>query len=143
MELQDGDPVLMPFSFDYDSVERPMLPCHITWTNEETHKIIERNIHRSPLYGGKIVGLGPRYCPSIEDKVVRFPDRDRHQIFVEPEGTGTEEMYLNGISSSLPEDVQWDYIHSIAGLEHAQIMRPGYAVEYDYIDPLKDRKSVV
>ncbi|HKL57442.1 MAG TPA: tRNA uridine-5-carboxymethylaminomethyl(34) synthesis enzyme MnmG [Sphaerochaeta sp.] len=136
MELQDGDPVLMPFSFDYDSVERPMLPCHITWTNEETHKIIERNIHRSPLYGGKIVGLGPRYCPSIEDKVVRFPDRDRHQIFVEPEGTGTEEMYLNGISSSLPEDVQWDYIHSIAGLEHAQIMRPGYAVEYDYIDPL-------
>ncbi|MDY0287486.1 MAG: tRNA uridine-5-carboxymethylaminomethyl(34) synthesis enzyme MnmG [Sphaerochaeta sp.] len=136
MELQDGDPVLMPFSFDYDSVERPMLPCYITWTNEETHKIIGRNIHRSPLYGGKIVGLGPRYCPSIEDKVVRFPDRDRHQIFVEPEGTGTEEMYLNGISSSLPEDVQWDYIHSIAGLEHAQIMRPGYAVEYDYIDPL-------
>lgn len=136
MELQDGDPILMPFSFDYDTVERPMLPCHITWTNEETHKIIRRNIHRSPLYGGKIVGLGPRYCPSIEDKVVRFPDRDRHQIFVEPEGVGTQEMYLNGISSSLPEDVQWDYIHSIVGLEHAQIMRPGYAVEYDYIDPL-------
>ncbi|AEV28998.1 glucose-inhibited division protein A [Sphaerochaeta pleomorpha str. Grapes] len=135
MELQDGDPVLMPFSFDYDSVERPMLPCHITWTNDKTHQIIRDNIHRSPLYGGKIVGKGPRYCPSIEDKVVRFPDRDRHQIFVEPEGVGTEEMYLNGISSSLPEDVQWDFIHSIAGLEHAQIMRPAYAVEYDYLDP--------
>ncbi|HAF85553.1 MAG TPA: tRNA uridine-5-carboxymethylaminomethyl(34) synthesis enzyme MnmG [Sphaerochaeta sp.] len=136
MELQDGDPILMPFSFDYDSVDRPMLPCYITWTNDETHRIIQRNIHRSPLYGGKIVGKGPRYCPSIEDKVVRFPDRDHHQIFVEPEGVGTEEMYLNGISSSLPEDVQWDYIHSIVGLEEAEIMRPGYAVEYDYIDPL-------
>ncbi len=136
MEMQDGDSVLMPFSFDYDTIERPKVPCHITWTNAETHKIIEKNIHRSPLYGGKIVGLGPRYCPSIEDKVVRFPDRDHHQIFVEPEGVGTEEMYLNGISSSLPEDVQWDFIHSIVGLEEAQIMRPGYAVEYDYIDPL-------
>jgi tRNA uridine 5-carboxymethylaminomethyl modification enzyme len=135
MELQDGDPVLMPFSYDYDSVDRPMLPCHITWTNEKTHQIIRDNIHRSPLYGGKITGKGPRYCPSIEDKVVRFPDRDRHQIFVEPEGVGTEEMYLNGISSSLPEDVQWDFIHSIAGLEQAQIMRPAYAVEYDYLDP--------
>jgi tRNA uridine 5-carboxymethylaminomethyl modification enzyme len=135
MELQDGDPVLMPFSYDYDSVDRPMLPCHITWTNEKTHQIIRDNIHRSPLYGGKITGKGPRYCPSIEDKVVRFPDRDRHQIFVEPEGVGTEEMYLNGISSSLPEDVQWDFIHSIAGLEHAQVMRPAYAVEYDYLDP--------
>jgi len=136
MELQDGDPVLMPFSFDYDTVDRPMLPCYITNTNEETHRIIQGNIHRSPLYGGKIVGRVPRYCPSIEDKVVRFPDRDHHQIFVEPEGIGTQEMYLNGISSSLPEDVQWDYIHSIVGLEKAEIMRPGYAVEYDYIDPL-------
>jgi tRNA uridine 5-carboxymethylaminomethyl modification enzyme len=135
MELQDGDLNLMPFSFDYDTVDRPRLPCHITWTNENTHRIIRENIHRSPLYGGKIVGKGPRYCPSIEDKVVRFPDRDRHQIFVEPEGVGTEEMYLNGISSSLPEDVQRDFIHSIAGLEHAQIMRPAYAVEYDYLDP--------
>ena len=135
MELQDGEELMMPFSFDYDSINRPQVPCYITWTNEKTHAIIQDNIHRSPLYGGKIVGTGPRYCPSIEDKVVRFPDRDRHQIFVEPEGIGTEEMYLNGISSSLPEDVQWDFVHSIAGLEHAQIMRPAYAVEYDFIDP--------
>nr|WP_321262892.1 tRNA uridine-5-carboxymethylaminomethyl(34) synthesis enzyme MnmG [uncultured Sphaerochaeta sp.] len=135
MELQDGEELMMPFSYDYDSINRPQVPCYITWTNEKTHAIIQDNIHRSPLYGGKIIGTGPRYCPSIEDKVVRFPDRDRHQIFVEPEGIGTEEMYLNGISSSLPEDVQWDFVHSITGLEHAQIMRPAYAVEYDFIDP--------
>ena len=134
---QPGDDVMMPFSFDYDRIDRPSLQCHITWTNSETHRIIQENIHRSPLYGGKIVGKGPRYCPSIEDKVVRFPDRERHQIFVEPEGVGTEEMYLNGMSSSLPEDVQVDFIHSIRGLEHAQIMRPAYAVEYDYLDPLQ------
>ncbi|PKL12035.1 MAG: tRNA uridine-5-carboxymethylaminomethyl(34) synthesis enzyme MnmG [Spirochaetae bacterium HGW-Spirochaetae-8] len=132
---QPGDEIMMPFSFDYDVVDRPALNCHITWTNEETHRIIRENIHRSPLYGGKIIGKGPRYCPSIEDKVVRFPDRDKHQIFVEPEGVGTEEMYLNGISSSLPEDVQAAYIHSIRGLEKAEIMRPAYAVEYDYLDP--------
>lgn len=135
MIMQPGDDAMMPFSFDYDAVDRPSLPCHITWTNGETHRIIRENIHRSPLYGGKIVGRGPRYCPSIEDKVMRFPDRDRHQIFVEPEGVGTEEMYLNGISSSLPEDVQESFIHSIRGLEHAQIMRPAYAVEYDFLDP--------
>jgi tRNA uridine 5-carboxymethylaminomethyl modification enzyme len=137
MVEQPGDDIMMPFSFDYDRIDRPSMQCHITWTNSETHRIIQENIHRSPLYGGKIVGKGPRYCPSIEDKVVRFPDRERHQIFVEPEGVGTEEMYLNGMSSSLPEDVQADFIHSIRGLEHAQIMRPAYAVEYDYLDPLQ------
>ncbi|HRV24015.1 MAG TPA: tRNA uridine-5-carboxymethylaminomethyl(34) synthesis enzyme MnmG, partial [Sphaerochaeta sp.] len=135
LEVQEGDEEPMSFSFDYDGVDRPSVPCHITWTNETTHRIIAENIHRSPLYGGKIVGQGPRYCPSIEDKVVRFPDRDRHQIFIEPEGLGTEELYLNGISSSLPEDVQSAFIHTIEGLKKAQIMRPGYAVEYDYVDP--------
>jgi len=137
MELQEGDPEMLPFSFDADadSLTRPSLPCHITHTNEETHRIIRENIHRSPLYGGKIVGVGPRYCPSIEDKVIRFPDRTRHQIFVEPEGLDTEEMYLNGISSSLPEEVQERFLRTLPGLEHVHVMRPGYAVEYDYLDP--------
>lgn len=136
MEVQNGDDVMEAFSFDTDHIDRPSLPCYITYTNDETHRIIRENIHRSPLYGGKIVGKGPRYCPSIEDKVVRFPDRERHQIFVEPEGVGTEEMYLNGLSSSLPEEVQHRFIHSIPGLRHAEIMRPAYAVEYDYLDPM-------
>lgn len=136
MEVQDGDELMMPFSFDTDQIERPSLPCYITWTNEQTHRIISDNMDRSPLYGGKISGIGPRYCPSIEDKVVRFPERERHQIFVEPEGIDSQEMYLNGISSSLPEEVQEAFIHTILGLEDAQIMRPGYAVEYDYIDPM-------
>lgn len=136
LEIQNGDETMMPFSFDYDAIERPTLPCYITYTNEETHKIIRENIHRSPLYGGKIVGKGPRYCPSIEDKVVRFPERERHQIFVEPEGIGTEEMYLNGLSSSLPEEVQHRFIRTLPGLRHVEIMRPAYAVEYDYLDPM-------
>ena len=135
MERQFGDDEIVPFSFTANRVERPQLPCYITYTNSRTHAIIGDNLHRSPLYSGKIVGNGPRYCPSIEDKVVKFPDRDRHQIFVEPEGMRTKEMYLNGISSSLPEDVQQRLIHSIVGMERAYIMRPGYAVEYDYIDP--------
>ena len=136
LEVQDGDEDMLPFSFDYEKIDRPSQNCWITFTNEETHKIIRENMHRSPLYGGKIIGKGPRYCPSIEDKVMRFPERERHQIFVEPEGVGTDEMYLNGLSSSLPEEVQHQFIRTLPGLRHCEIMRPAYAVEYDYLDPL-------
>ncbi len=135
MEIQHGENPMQPFSFGNDKVERPYEPCHITWTNEKTHEIIRQNMDRSPLYGGKIKGVGPRYCPSIEDKVVRFPDRERHQIFVEPEGHESGEMYLNGISSSLPEDVQEAFLKTLPGLENVIVMRPGYAVEYDFVDP--------
>ncbi|MHB9291589.1 putative tRNA uridine 5-carboxymethylaminomethyl modification enzyme [Hollandina sp. SP2] len=138
LERQDGERPA-PFSFDVDPdflLDRPSVPCWITYTTPQTHRIIKENIHRSPLYGGKIRGVGPRYCPSIEDKVIRFPERDRHHIFIEPEGLATLEMYLNGASSSLPEDVQRDFIHSIPGLEEARIVRPAYAVEYDYLNPL-------
>jgi len=136
MEKQDGEE-MRPFSFKTGAVTgRPSLPCWVTYTNEKTHEIIRAGIHRSPLFGGKISGAGARYCPSIEDKIVRFPQRERHHIFIEPEGLSTNEMYMNGASSSLPEDVQRDYIHSIKGLEEARIVRPAYAVEYDYLDPL-------
>lgn len=135
IEENPGDEEVIPFSFETEKVERPLVPCHIVYTNEETHKIIRDNIGRSPLYSGKISGIGPRYCPSIEDKVMRFKDRDRHQIFVEPEGLETEEMYLNGLSSSLPESVQDAFLHTMAGFEYAVSSRPGYAVEYDFVEP--------
>jgi len=132
---QFGDDEIIPFSYENRAIEQEQVQCYITYTTEETHRIIDDNMERSPLYSGLIVGSGPRYCPSIEDKVVKFPDRTRHQIFIEPEGLSTQEMYLNGISSSLPEDVQERFIHTIPGLEQVEIVRPGYAVEYDHIDP--------
>lgn len=132
-EEQPGDPNIK-FSFDDEGLPRlPQVSCHITYTTEETKKIILANIHRSPMYSGKITGVGPRYCPSIEDKVVRFADKERHQIFLEPEGLKTEEVYVNGVSSSLPFDVQMEFIKSIPALRHAEIMRPAYAIEYDYV----------
>lgn len=135
LELNDGDSRIIPFSFDTEKIERPLVPCHIVYTNENTHRIIRENISRSPLYSGKISGIGPRYCPSIEDKVMRFPERARHQIFVEPEGLETDEMYLNGLSSSLPECVQDAFMRTMSGFENAVQSRPGYAVEYDYVEP--------
>ncbi|MBQ1832415.1 MAG: tRNA uridine-5-carboxymethylaminomethyl(34) synthesis enzyme MnmG [Treponema sp.] len=135
LEIQDGDEKVVPFSFDDEKVERPMVPCHLVYTNEETHKIIRENIGRSPLYSGKIHGVGPRYCPSIEDKVMRFPERERHQLFVEPEGLETDEIYLNGFSSSLPEEVQDRFLRTLPGFENCTVSRPGYAVEYDYVEP--------
>lgn len=135
LEEQPGDENLQPFSFFRNLVNRPNVSCWVTYTNEKTHQIIRDNLTKSPLYAGKIVGVGPRYCPSIEDKVVRFPERDRHQIFIEPEGFESEELYLNGISSSLPETVQRDFLRTLPGLERVHVMRPGYAVEYDFVRP--------
>ncbi len=137
LEIQEGDEKTTPFSFTYEGEIKNTEPCYVTYTNEKTKKIILDNLHRSPLYGGKIDGVGPRYCPSIEDKIVRFSEKERHQIFIEPCGSGdnTEEMYLQGLSSSLPEDVQLAFIHTIPGLENAQVMRTAYAIEYDCVDP--------
>ncbi len=135
MEVQPGDEDIAPFSFDTDRNLQNLRVCHLTYTNEETHRIIRENLHRSPLFSGNIEGVGPRYCPSIEDKVMRFADKKRHQLFVEPMGLSTDEMYIQGLSSSLPEDVQIEIVHSIAGLENAEIMRFAYAIEYDCIDP--------
>lgn len=137
MEEQKGDERVVPFSFstDPESVQIDQASCWLTYTNEKTHEIIRANLDRSPLYSGMIEGTGPRYCPSIEDKVVKFSDKPRHQVFIEPEGLGTNEMYVGGMSSSLPEDVQHDMYHSVPGLEHAKIVRNAYAIEYDCINP--------
>lgn len=135
MERQDGDETITPFSFETENPGENKESCYLTYTNAETHKIIMDNLHRSPLYSGKIEGVGPRYCPSIEDKVVRFHDKERHQLFIEPMGENTEEMYVQGMSSSLPEDVQIKMLQSIKGLEHVKMMRTAYAIEYDCIDP--------
>ena len=136
LEVQKGDEPPQPFSYETENLGENKVECHISWTNDETKQIILENIHRSPLYAGKIEGVGPRYCPSFEDKIMRFKDKPRHQLFIEPCGLDTEEMYLQGMSSSLPEEVQLKFYHTIKGLEHCLIMRPAYAIEYDCVDPL-------
>ena len=142
LEAQPGDEDPLPFSFLTKKITQKQLPCYITYTNATTHNIITDNLDRSPLYGGVIEGIGPRYCPSIEDKIVRFADKERHQVFLEPEGYDTTEIYPNGLSTSLPEDVQLRMLRSIPGLEKVEIMRPGYAIEYDYVDPTELSSSL-
>ena len=142
MEIQNGDDEIEMFSFEDDERKIEQVPCFLTYTNEETHKIIRENLHRSPLYAGEIEGTGPRYCPSIEDKVVRFSDKPRHQIFIEPMGLNTDEMYVQGMSSSLPEDVQIAMYRTIAGLENVEFTRPAYAIEYDCIEPSQLKLSL-
>jgi len=144
MEPQYGDEIVVPFSFENkeEDIKREQFPCYLTYTNEKTHQIIKDNLHRSPLYAGVIEGTGPRYCPSIEDKVVRFADKARHQLFLEPEGENTTEMYVQGMSSSLPEEVQLAMLRSIKGLENVDVMRTGYAIEYDCIDPMQLKHSL-
>ncbi len=135
MEIQEPDDDPIPFSYSTDKIIQQQINCYITYTNDEVHKLIMQNLHRAPMYNGQIQTVGPRYCPSIEDKVVRFADKPRHRIFVEPEGVHTGEVYLNGISTSLPEEIQWEMLRKIPGLEEVEIMKPAYAIEYDYVDP--------
>lgn len=142
LEPQYGDDPPIPFSFSTERIEQPQVPCHIAYTNERSHDIIRAGLDRSPLYSGVIEGIGPRYCPSIEDKVVRFPEKSRHQTFIEPEGRETVEVYPSGLSTSLPIDVQWAFYRSIAGFERVEIMRPAYAIEYDYVDPIQLHASL-
>ncbi len=142
MEIQNGDNEIEMFSFENKPIQIEQVPCYLTYTNEKTHEIIRKNLHRSPLYGGEITGTGPRYCPSIEDKVVRFSDKERHQIFIEPMGLNTEEMYVQGMSSSLPEDVQIQMYRTIPGLENVEFTRPAYAIEYDCIEPSQLKLSL-
>jgi len=142
LETQFGDDPPRPFSFSTSQISLPQLPCHIAYTNQRSHDIIRSGLDRSPLYSGIIEGIGPRYCPSIEDKVVRFPDKDRHQTFIEPEGLDTIEVYPSGMSTSLPIDIQIDFYRSIEGLERVEIMRPAYAIEYDYVDPIQLHSSL-
>lgn len=142
LEKQFGDDPAPPFSFSTTRIDRPQVPCHIAYTNERSHDIIRSGLDRSPLYAGIIEGIGPRYCPSIEDKVVRFPEKTRHQTFIEPEGLDTVEVYPSGLSTSLPIDIQFAFYRSILGLEQVEIMRPAYAIEYDYVDPIQLHTSL-
>ena len=142
MDVQEGDPEPIPFSFSTERLTGEQVPCHITYTNPATHAIIREGLDRSPLYTGVIKGTGARYCPSIEDKVMRFSEKERHQIFLEPEGRNTTEVYPNGLATSLPLDIQMRMLRSIRGLEAVEIMRPGYAIEYDYLNPVQLKQNL-
>ncbi len=141
-DAEHGDDPPVPFSFETDSITRPQIDCHLLYTNDRVHDLVRASINQSPLFNGQIAGIGPRYCPSLEDKVMRFPDRERHQIFLEPEGLDVDEIYVNGFSMSLPPEIQNDLVHALPGLEEAVMMRPGYAVEYDFIQPTELRASL-